>query len=346
MTKTPAILTALIALGTLSSPSDAEACRCMQPNIRNSFANNDIVVIGQIGRTMVTRTERIYTLQVRHSFKGCAEPRQTILIKTPISSATCGAQFRLGQKYLIMGNQIENTGSITTITTNSCTLNKLTRRISRSEKRYLGHMRQECNSCTSDSDCEENSWCRPTESNRQNECTPYAEEGDRCGGFTVPWEYERCDPELTCDTPANIPDAPGVCRSSCRSNRDCASNEYCATDGLCREDASCIIDADCGMNGNNYTRIMCVGYPTCTGGSGFGGGQCGWSCGDPRCEDVGGLDFGLCDMVLGWKRVNGVCEEVSGCSNQGYQFFSTQRECARTCDARVRPSTSRQTRRP
>ena len=93
MTKSPLILTALIALGTLGSPSDAEACRCMQPNIRHSFASNDTVIIGQIGRTMLTRTERIYTLQVHRSLKGCAQPSEVILIKTAISSASCGAQF-------------------------------------------------------------------------------------------------------------------------------------------------------------------------------------------------------------------------------------------------------------
>jgi hypothetical protein len=91
------------------------------------------------------------------------------------------------------------------------------------------------------------------------------------------------------------------------------------------------------MNGNNFNHIMCVGYATCNGGGGFGGGQCGWSCGDARCEDVGGLDFGPCDLVLGWKRVNGLCEEVSGCDSQGYNFFRTERECVNVCDAGTRP---------
>ena len=98
MYKSTFVFASALALASLLEPSDAEACRCMQPNIRSSFANNDTVIVGRISRTMVNGNERIYTIGVRASFKGCATPRQTIIIKTAASSATVSASSFQGLK--------------------------------------------------------------------------------------------------------------------------------------------------------------------------------------------------------------------------------------------------------
>jgi hypothetical protein len=42
-------------------------------------------------------------------------------------------------------------------------------------------------------------------------CKPYAQEGDFCGGFTLPQYHQLCDPSLDCVTSPVIADAPGTC---------------------------------------------------------------------------------------------------------------------------------------
>jgi len=64
--------------------------------------------------------------------------------------------------------------------------------------------------CSDDAECSPDSWCRPTQYGH-TECTPYVKEGDTCGGYTLAWLYEQCDPSLTCVTDPKIPDLPGEC---------------------------------------------------------------------------------------------------------------------------------------
>jgi hypothetical protein len=181
--------------------------------------------------------------------------------------------------------------------------------------------------CKSDADCTSGTWCRQTQDGG-NECVPFVGEGKSCNGFTVPWLYERCEPHLTCDTPPFVADAPGVCRSSCKSNADCKAAQYCASDKLCHDDATCDFSVDCNLEGNAYPHILCVGYGVCSDSS------CGWQCGEPRCLDLFGYDFGPCDAVLGWGVVQGACTTISGCSSNGFELFASEKECVSACSSR------------
>ncbi|MCP4674005.1 MAG: hypothetical protein GY854_00485 [Deltaproteobacteria bacterium] len=53
---------------------------------------------------------------------------------------------------------------------------------------------------------------------------------------------------------------------------------------------------------------------------------------EPTCGDLGGIDFGMCEMLLGWAVVNGQCRTVSGCGGQGFQFFATELDCLTQCE--------------
>jgi hypothetical protein len=183
--------------------------------------------------------------------------------------------------------------------------------------------------CKTDADCAAGNWCRVTESGSFS-CVPFAEEGQRCNGFTLPWMYESCAPSLTCDLPEFVADAPGICRAACKSEADCAEAEYCAGDGLCHADATCDVSADCLAAGNNYPHILCVGYPVCPGFGEPQQNQCGWRCGNPSCIDLS-QDFGPCDQVLGWGRVQGACVAISGCGAGSAQLFASQAECEAAC---------------
>ena len=182
--------------------------------------------------------------------------------------------------------------------------------------------------CASDADCDQSAWCRSTEAGSA-ECVPFVGEGASCEGFTLPSQFERCAPGLTCDTPNFVADAPGVCRTSCKSASDCTAKSYCATDSLCHADASCDVALDCMAPGNDYPRPLCVGFPTCPQYE--LGAQCGWRCGNPACIDLAEHDFGPCDAVLGWGRVNGICTAISGCSAAPFELFASEADCASAC---------------
>lgn len=184
--------------------------------------------------------------------------------------------------------------------------------------------------CATDDDCSDAQWCRETESGEYS-CVPFVGEGEGCNGFTLPWLYERCEPGLTCDTPDFIADAPGTCRTSCEDSSDCGDADYCATDGLCHEDATCDAALDCLSEGNEWTHILCVGYPTCSIDldTSF---ECGWQCGDSNCIDLRGEDFGDCDAVLGYGVIFGECTEISGCSvDDSVTLFTSLEECQSAC---------------
>ncbi len=239
--------------------------------------------------------------------------------------------------------------------------------------------------CAADSDCPADQWCRQT-MDGPKECVPFQQEGEWCGGFTPIWAQNKCAPGLICtDFPPFVADAPGICRKECKDNKDCDEGQYCAVDGVCRDDGACWIDADCDAEGNSWPHILCLGYsycgseglcgwqcgaepvPTCEDlagvdfgmclavlGIGVVDGQCTWisgcdaggitlfdtvedcetECASP-CEDLGGVDFGPCDMLLGVGLVNGACTYVSGCSAQGYEFFTSVEECESACGGGV-----------
>jgi hypothetical protein len=182
--------------------------------------------------------------------------------------------------------------------------------------------------CSTDSDCPSGNWCRATADGGQA-CVPFVQLGQRCGGFTLPWARERCVPDLVCDLSEVIADLPGTCRRTCKSSADCAKAEYCGTDSLCHNDGTCDRGLDCASPGNDYAHVLCLGYPTCS--SPIGSGRCGWRCGDPRCVDLYGVQFGKCAAVLGWAVVNGECTRVSGCSAGEHKLFASQAECASAC---------------
>jgi hypothetical protein len=182
--------------------------------------------------------------------------------------------------------------------------------------------------CFGDEDCSSGEWCRAAPPDGSiYECVPFVGDGERCNGFTTPWNYEQCEAGLTCDTPDFVADAPGICRGRCPS-QGCGNQGYCAADGLCDDDGACERDVDCNLLGNDYAHIECVGHGVCDAS-----GRCGWECGDPQCLDLGGYDFGACDALLGWGVENGVCAQLSGCSSGPFPLFETLDACVLACTA-------------
>ncbi len=109
-------------------------------------------------------------------------------------------------------------------------------------------------------------------------------------------------------------------------SQDCVDSSLIDLDIMC----PALWDPVCGCNGvtygNSCEAINWGGVTSFTAGECQGG-----------CLDLGGLDFGDCDLALGIALVNGTCQSLSGCGyiidNIDYSpnFYSTEEQCILLC---------------
>jgi len=109
-------------------------------------------------------------------------------------------------------------------------------------------------------------------------------------------------------------------------SQDCVDSSLIDLNAVC----PLIWSPVCGCNGETYSND-CEAT--------FYGGVTSWTPGEcaTGCMDMSGLDFGLCDMFLGYTWLNGSCAPMSGCGyiigNIDYSpnFYTTQWDCQQNC---------------
>ncbi|MED5465824.1 MAG: EGF domain-containing protein [Myxococcota bacterium] len=151
--------------------------------------------------------------------------------------------------------------------------------------------------CADDSECSGSSWCRPTQRSScasglwmPKTCTPFAREGEACGGYVAPYMREQCEPHLDCVSDnLGIADLPGTCRAaqsiSCEPGALGLAEDGC-NDCLCMEtgewycndtacSSSCVTGEEktspdgcnqCGCSNNNQWYCTMRGCGGCTPG--------------------------------------------------------------------------------
>ena len=90
--------------------------------------------------------------------------------------------------------------------------------------------------------------------------------------------------------------------------------------------AGCAIDEHCLGEGETCEWCATSSCPFCD--------DCVPACvvsGPQVCEDAAGVDFGMCEMVLGYTVVDGQCTFLSGCGDLGYTFYNTYDKCVKNC---------------
>src|SRR5688572_29306168 len=95
-------LTALAAGAGLVLQTDvAQACSCLPSTVESSYnQSSDVAALTPLFGFR-RGSERWYVARIDKPYKGCTEAGDLVLLSTPSSSASCGAELAVGEKYLL-----------------------------------------------------------------------------------------------------------------------------------------------------------------------------------------------------------------------------------------------------
>lgn len=313
-----------LSAGYVGTSFDAQACRCLPPEITRDYASAQKVFTGQVFWEMDFFYKRFFLVLPKKSYKGCLDTQRWMWISTSNSSASCGANFEFAEEYLFFTSKDGQYGW--SQSTSSCAGNRPVDALSESDLDFL-NAREVC--CGDSCACADGSApvnclvdpctvSKPCKTDDLAKCEP-----NYCGGCHA--EFFGSDGTLLCQGPA-----------SCRTSDDCKEGEYCGAQGECVEDGSCEIDAECNFAGNQFDYfVRCTGYGVCNEG------KCDFECGSSNCVNHEGYDFGECEMSIGWLRVGDTCQNIeSGCASLlpgGGSPFTSKQDCEEIC--RLTPRT-------
>lgn len=300
---------------------EASACDCVYTDVSQDFARAKEVYSGRVVFDFKVFHQTYYLIAPQTAYKGCQEDGAWLWITSDQSS--CGSYFNVGDEYVFF--TYDSFGGGFANSTDSCSGNRRLSTLSEKEKEFLNTREICCDGecgCTGGGElvgCPEDD-CMASE----GACEAFGVVGcERNGCRDCAPEYRHEDGGLVCEGLR-----PG---ESCDGDDDCAGWEYCGTSGSCVPKGRCSNNADCNLPANqSEANIDCEGSSTCEEG------KCSFQCGDARCVDHEGYDFGECEAYIGWVVSGGKCELVSsGCGSLipgSLGSFASKQECESSCE--------------
>lgn len=318
-----ALLSTLCGLFTLVSgyvgnSSMAQACSCLVPEVTRNYAEADRVYRGQVIWSIELGIRRYYLVRPLKAYKGCVDQKNLEWVSTARDSATCGTSFSMGEEYLLFTDQDRRLSW--SQTTSLCSGNRVFSSLNEEEKGFLDSRYNCCEedcSCTDGSDpvnclVDPCSVAAPCDGRPDATCV-----SNDCGG---------CKAEFVDDQGALLTCEP---QDGCTSDKGCEEDQYCGAKGQCVNDGRCSMDYECNLPGNTFDYMIdCAGYGECREN------RCEFQCGDRKCINHEGYDFGECKMIIGYVRLGDTCQSVSGCDSLipgDGPAFATKQACEKAC---------------
>lgn len=103
---------AMTGTGLVLGSAPAYACTCAQMALGSLAKNADAVFVGTVDGSQMDGDTRVYTLRVSDVYSG--SPGSTTTVRTPAGSASCGVAMKADRQYMVVGEQKERHGDVTT----------------------------------------------------------------------------------------------------------------------------------------------------------------------------------------------------------------------------------------
>lgn len=204
---------AIAALVNTAVTRRAAACSCVPPTVESSYNNSTDVVIAEIRREFVLGNTRYYLARVERTYKGCLDKRDRILLSTPVSGASCGADLS-ARRHLINGNAAGSLFGLPVFSINLCGYNLPAADLTAHDLEFLNGRTVCCGDACTCADGTQPVLCFA------DPCSvaPACDEGKCVANFCGGCNAEFYDPfgNAVCEA-----------QSECISDEDCPAGEWC-----------------------------------------------------------------------------------------------------------------------
>jgi eight-cysteine-cluster-containing protein len=201
--------------GVTLHASAAEACSCLPATVESSYnQSSDVAAVIPLFSYRYG-AERWYLARIVKAYKGCAEAGDLVLLTTPSSSASCGAELELGENQLVNAQRSGSALGLPKLTFGACLYNVPTSKLDEQDREFLAG-RSVC--CGDECTCVDGSelvQCFANPCDVTPACSSEARcEANYCGG---------CNAEFYDES------GHAVCQGSgeCRVDADCAAGQWC-----------------------------------------------------------------------------------------------------------------------
>jgi hypothetical protein len=133
-----------VAMMTVATPSTAQACSCFPPDLVKLVNDNEQVFRGRILNKKKSGMYRYFQLEIQRTYKGCYTKGDTVILKSPISSATCGQNLKKNRRYLITGWDDTTPNGTPVVSFNICGFNTEFTNVTAVEREFLNSRLVDC----------------------------------------------------------------------------------------------------------------------------------------------------------------------------------------------------------